>query len=110
MWKNCQNWSLCLLFVSLNFQFPVEIPRSLLQIQEALTSADKAREAKMKEVKEKQRIREERAKRAREKVELERHNIEPRHEKTFLWHMRTTKMQISLRICAVWSAPLLFTA
>ena len=38
----------------------------------------------MKEVKEKQRIREERAKRAREKVELERHNIEPRHEKTFL--------------------------
>lgn len=39
------------------------------KIQEALTSADKAREAKMKEVKEKQRIREERAKRAREKAQ-----------------------------------------
>ena len=31
---------------------------------------------------------------------------EPRHEKTC--HMRTTKVQISLRIHAVWSAPLLF--
>lgn len=39
------------------------------KIQEALTTADKAREAKMKEVKEKQRIREERAKRAREKAQ-----------------------------------------
>ena len=36
--------------------------------------------------------------------------IEPRHEKTCLCHIRTTKAQISLRICAVWSAPLLFTA
>ena len=26
---------------------------------------------------------------------------EPHHEKTFLCHMRTTKAQISLRICAV---------
>ena len=34
---------------------------------------------------------------------------EPCHEKTCLCHMRTTKAQISLRICAVWS-PLLFTA
>ena len=41
-----------------------------LQIQEQLSTADKAREAKMKEVKDKQRIREERAKRAREKVHL----------------------------------------
>ena len=35
---------------------------------------------------------------------------ESRHEKTCLCHMRTTKAQISLRIRAVWSAPLLFTA
>ena len=35
---------------------------------------------------------------------------EPRHENTCFNHMRTTKVQISLRICAVWSAPLLFTA
>ena len=31
-------------------------------------------------------------------------------EKTCLCHMRTMKTQISLRICAVWSAPLLFAA
>ena len=36
--------------------------------------------------------------------------IEPHHEKTCLCHMRTTKAQISLRIRAVWSAPLLFAA
>ena len=30
--------------------------------------------------------------------------IEPRHEKTCFRHMRTTKVQISLRILAVWSA------
>ena len=30
--------------------------------------------------------------------------------KRVLWHMRTTKVQISLRICAVWSAPLFFAA
>ena len=35
---------------------------------------------------------------------------EPHHEKTCLCHMRTTKVQISMSICAVWSAPLLFTA
>ena len=35
---------------------------------------------------------------------------EPRHQKTCLCHMRTTKVQISLRIHAVWSAPLLFAA
>ena len=35
---------------------------------------------------------------------------EPPHEKTCLCHMRTTKAQISLRICSVWSAPLLFAA
>ena len=35
---------------------------------------------------------------------------EPRHEKTCLWHMRTTKVQINLRILAVWIAPLLFAA
>ena len=35
---------------------------------------------------------------------------EPRHDKTCFCHMRTTKMQISLRICAVWSASLLFAA
>ena len=34
---------------------------------------------------------------------------EPYHEKTCLCHMRTTKVQISLRISAVWSAPLLLT-
>ena len=34
---------------------------------------------------------------------------EPRHEKTCFSHMRTTKVQISLCIHAVWSAPLLFT-
>ena len=33
---------------------------------------------------------------------------EPRHEKTCIMPMRTTKVQISLRIRAVWSAPLLF--
>ena len=38
------------------------------QIQQSLTTAEKTREAKLKDVKEKQRIREERAKRAREKV------------------------------------------
>ena len=31
-------------------------------------------------------------------------------KKRVLCHMRTTKAQISLRIRAVWSAPLLFTA
>ena len=36
--------------------------------------------------------------------------FEPHHEKTFLCHMWTTKPQISLRICAVWPVPLLFTA
>ena len=36
--------------------------------------------------------------------------IEPHHEKTCFWHMRTTKMQISLRIRAVWSALVLFPA
>ena len=36
--------------------------------------------------------------------------FQPHHEKIFLCHMRTTKPQISLRICAVWSAPLLFAA
>ena len=35
-------------------------------------------------------------------------SLEPRHEKTCFSHMRTTKVQISLRIRAVWSAPLLF--
>ena len=40
----------------------------LFQIQQSLTTAEKTREAKLKDVKEKQRIREERAKRAREKV------------------------------------------
>ena len=33
---------------------------------------------------------------------------EPRHEKTCFCPMQTTKVQISLRIHAVWSAPLLF--
>ena len=32
----------------------------------------------------------------------------PHHEKTCLFHMRTTKAQISLRIRAGWSAPFLF--
>ena len=36
--------------------------------------------------------------------------FESRHEKTCFSHMRTTKVQISLRIHAVWSAPLLFAA
>ena len=35
---------------------------------------------------------------------------EPRHEKTCFMPVRTTKAQISLRIRAVWSAPLLFAA
>ena len=35
---------------------------------------------------------------------------EPRHEKTCLCHMWTTKAQISLHFRAVWSAPLLFIA
>ena len=33
----------------------------------------------------------------------------PRHEKTWLWCMGTTMMQTSLRICPVWSAPLIFS-
>ena len=37
-------------------------------------------------------------------------NFELRHEKTCFCPMRTTKAQISLRIRAVWSAPLLFAA
>ena len=32
----------------------------------------------------------------------------PWHKKPCLWGMRTTKAQTSLRICTVWSAPLLF--
>ena len=36
--------------------------------------------------------------------------IEPRHEKTFFYHMWTTKVQVSLHIRAVSSVPLLFTA
>ena len=35
---------------------------------------------------------------------------EPQYEKTCLCHMWTTKAQISPRICAVWSGPLLFPA
>ena len=35
---------------------------------------------------------------------------EPRHEKACFSHIRTTKAQISLRIRAVWSEPLLFAA
>ena len=35
---------------------------------------------------------------------------EPCHQKTCFCHMRTTKVQISLRIREVWSAPLLFAA
>ena len=39
------------------------------------------------------------------------HNvIEPHHEKTCLCNMRKIKAQISLRIPAVWSAPLLFAS
>ena len=34
----------------------------------------------------------------------------PGHAKRVLCHMRTTKAQISLRIRAVWSAPLFFAA
>ena len=37
-------------------------------------------------------------------------SLEPCHEKTCFCHMRTTKAQISLRIRAVWSAPLLFSS
>ena len=40
-------------------------------------------------------------------LELQR-SYEPRHEKTCLCYMRTTKVQISLRIRTVWSAPSLF--
>ena len=36
--------------------------------------------------------------------------FEPHHEKTCFCHMRTIKAEISLLICVVWSAPLLFTA
>ena len=36
--------------------------------------------------------------------------IEPRHEKTIFSHIRTTKVHISLRIRAVWSAPLLLAS
>ena len=38
------------------------------------------------------------------------YTYEPRHEKTCLCHMRTTKVQISVRIRAVWSAHLLFAS
>ena len=41
---------------------------------------------------------------------LLRFTYKPRHEKTCLGHMRTTKAQINLRIRAVWSASLLFAA
>ena len=37
-------------------------------------------------------------------------SYEPHHEKTCLCPLRTTKVQISLPIRAVWSAPLLFAA
>ena len=37
-------------------------------------------------------------------------SVESRHQKTRLYRMRTTKAQVSLRIHAVWSAPLLFAA
>ena len=37
-------------------------------------------------------------------------SFEPYHDKTCFCQMRTTKAQISLRIRAVWSAPLLFGA
>ena len=43
-------------------------------------------------------------------VQHVRYLYEPRHEKTCFCHMRTTKTQISLRIHAVWSAPLFFAA
>ena len=33
---------------------------------------------------------------------------EPHREKTCICHMGTTKVQISLHICAVWSVPLIF--
>ena len=33
---------------------------------------------------------------------------EPRYEKTCLCHMRTKKAQFSMRICTVWTAPLLY--
>ena len=36
--------------------------------------------------------------------------FEPKHEKTCSCHMRTTEVQISLHIHAVWSAPSLFAA
>ena len=36
--------------------------------------------------------------------------MKPRHEKTCLYHIQTTKAQISLRIRTVWPAPLLFAA
>ena len=36
--------------------------------------------------------------------------FQPHHEKTCLCHIRTTKTQSSLRIRAIWSASLLFTA
>ena len=37
-------------------------------------------------------------------------SYEPRYEKPCVFHMRKTKVQISLRFRAVWSAPLLFAA
>ena len=40
----------------------------------------------------------------------QRNRIEPHHEKACLCHMKTTKVQISLPVCTVWSAPLLFAA
>ena len=43
-----------------------------------------------------------------EALSLGQKTYEPLHEKTCL--MRTTKVQTSLPICAVWSAPLLFAA
>ena len=45
----------------------------------------------------------------RKHVARNRQFIEPCHEKTCFSHMRTTKVQISLRIRAVWLAPLLVT-
>ena len=41
-------------------------------------------------------------------VAIREENYESHHEKTCFSHMQTTKVQISLCICAVWSAPLLF--
>ena len=35
---------------------------------------------------------------------------ESHHEKTCSWHMQTTKAEISLRIRAAWSSPLLFAS